>query len=278
MAVRRTSPRMQPGVTSPTGIASINGFGIATGVASGLTTISATFEAAPAGNSTAHREHCYTLEHRGDPDPNSACAGLVSHLPGGRSLQRRVDPDHLESCDLDLVRSAPSSASPQRHRDRQSAGTANITAKYQGVTSNAAGVLVTSSALASIAVTPSPATIPDGVSLPFTAIGTLRTGTTQNLTANVTWASSQPSVATISNALGQQGVATGSHPGQTSITAVFAGIVSSRHATLTVTNATISLDRCDSTNPATATVGTNVSFTAMGTFSDSKHRGLCRPR
>ncbi len=106
-------------------------------------------------------------------------------------------------------------------------------------TSNPTTVLVTSSPLVSIAVAPStlPATVPEGVGIQFAATGTFANGSTENLTSNVNWASTQPLIATVSDTVGQQGIATGVSPGQSSITAVFAGVVGS--ATLTVTNATI---------------------------------------
>jgi len=152
----------------------------------------------------------------------------------------------------------------------QSAGTANITATYQSVTSNSAGVLVTSSPLKSIAITPSAATTYEDVSLQFTAIGTFANPSVppQDLTTNVTWASSQPSFATIGNAPGQPGLTTGVAPGQTSITAVFAGIVSNPAATLAVSNATLVSIAVTPSNP-TVTHGNAQQFTATGTFSDS---------
>jgi trimeric autotransporter adhesin len=146
-----------------------------------------------------------------------------------------------------------------------STGTSNITATYQKVTSNPTQVNVTP-ALVSIAITPLIGSVPFGVAIPFTAIGTFQNGNTANLTANVTWASSQSSIATISNATGQQGLATGVAPGQTSITAVFAGVVG--NATLNVTNATIQ-SIAITPNNSHAPVGTQVTFTAKGTFIDS---------
>jgi len=150
----------------------------------------------------------------------------------------------------------------------QSAGSANITASYQGKTSTPVSVIVTASALASIAVTPSPATVPEGVGLQFSATGTFLDHTTQNLTTNVTWASSQPSVANIGNGPGQQGLATGVAPGQTSITAVFASVVSTPAATLTVTNVVLQSIAITPSNP-TVTHGSNRQLTAIGTFSDN---------
>ena len=155
----------------------------------------------------------------------------------------------------------------------QSAGTAMITAAYQGVTSNTANVLVTASPLVSIAVAPAlssvPATIPFGVSLQFAATGRFADGSTENLTNSVTWATGTPSVATVTNAAGQpgqQGLVTGIVAGTSSVTAVFAGIQGSD--TLTVTNATISQVSVSPLNQ-TASAGTQLQFTATGTFSDN---------
>ena len=117
----------------------------------------------------------------------------------------------------------------------------------------------------SVAVQPSTATVPEGVSTQFNAIGTFADTSTQNLTTSVNWASTSPAVGIISNAFGRQGVATGVGPGQSTITAVFAGKTGT--ATLTVTNAT--LQKIDVT-PANPTVlqGAVQQFIATGTFSD----------
>jgi hypothetical protein len=148
----------------------------------------------------------------------------------------------------------------------QSAGTATITATYQSIPSTSGGaVIVTSSPLASIAVTPSAPSVPEGVSVGFQATGTFADQTKQTLTSNVTWASGRPAVAIISNAPGQQGAAIGVSAGQTAITAVFAGIVG--NANLTVTNATIVSIAVAPAN-ANVSAGTQVSYTAKGTFSD----------
>src|SRR5208283_1855698 len=85
---------------------------------------------------------------------------------------------------------------------------------------------------------------------------------TQDLTSNVTWASSQPDIATV----GATGLATGVSPGSTTVTAVFAGFVGT--STLTVTNATVNLVTV-TPNPAMAPAGTQIQFTAIGTFVDT---------
>jgi trimeric autotransporter adhesin len=148
----------------------------------------------------------------------------------------------------------------------QSAGTATITATYQGITSNASSVLVTPSPLASIAVTPSTASVPEAVATQYRAKGTFVDGSTQDLTTNATWASSPSSVATISNATLRQGLATGVAPGTASITAVFASKTGT--ATLSVTTATIQSITVTTTTPTVAH-GATAQFIATGHFSDT---------
>lgn len=81
----------------------------------------------------------------------------------------------------------------------------------------------------SIRITPVTATIFPGNTQQYTAIGLLANGSTVNITSFVTWISSNPSVATISNT----GLATGQNVGSTNITAKI-GPITSNSATLIV--------------------------------------------
>jgi uncharacterized protein YjdB len=146
----------------------------------------------------------------------------------------------------------------------QSAGTATITAKL-GSISNTANVVVESSALQSIAVTPVASSFPAQVAMQYTATGTFADGGTQNLTNSVTWTSSAPSVATVSVAIGNSGVVIGVAPGTSTITATFAGVVGS--TTLTVTSATLTMITVTPA-PASISLGASQQFTATGHFSD----------
>lgn len=152
----------------------------------------------------------------------------------------------------------------------QSAGTTTITAQSNAISATAA-LVVESAALTSIQVSPLNARIPATVQVQFTATGTFANGDTQNLTAAAIWTSSSSSVATISNAQGSFGVATGAQAGKVTISAVFAGQVGT--ASLTITNATlVSI----AVNPASASIGIGASqpFTATGTFSDGSTAGI----
>jgi hypothetical protein len=77
--------------------------------------------------------------------------------------------------------------------------------------------------LSSIAVTPaSPASLAVGSTQQFTATGTYSDDSTAAITSNVTWASSNTTIATISSA----GLATGVAAGNTNITASLSGVTS----------------------------------------------------
>ncbi len=152
----------------------------------------------------------------------------------------------------------------------QSAGTATITAQ-QGSVSGTAAVVVASSILESIQVSPSSATVAELTGTQFNAVGTFADNSTQNLTGSVNWTSSPASIATVSNASPTKGLATGITPGNATITALFAGLTGS--ATLAVTSATLTSITVTPADPTIALGGTE-QFTATGNFSDGSTEDL----
>ena len=144
-------------------------------------------------------------------------------------------------------------------------GTTTLTATYQGVSGSTA-LTVTAATLQSIEVTPSHPSIANATAEGFTATGIYTDGTTQNLTQTATWNSSAPTVATVSNAAGTQGVATSVSVGSTTITATQGGISGS--TPLNVAPAPlISI----AVTPATASIpnGTAEAFVATGNYADN---------
>ena len=95
---------------------------------------------------------------------------------------------------------------------------------------------VTVAQLVSIEVTPVNPSIAKGTTKQFTATGTFSDGTTQDLTTQATWSSSNTGMATISNAVGSNGLATSAAVGTTTITAIDATSGISGSTALTVTN------------------------------------------
>ena len=114
-------------------------------------------------------------------------------------------------------------------------GSATITATL-GSISGSTGLTVTAATLVSIAITPPNPSVTDGAAQQFTATGTYTDNSTQNLTASVTWASSDTTIAAISNAAGSSGLAMATGVGTASISASL-GAVTAPVATITVTAA-----------------------------------------
>jgi uncharacterized protein YjdB len=107
-------------------------------------------------------------------------------------------------------------------------GTVTITAALNSI-SGTTSVTVTIANLASIAVTPNNASMLADGTEQFKAIGTLTDGTTTDITGEVTWNSSNTSVATLSSS----GLATAQATGTTNITAI-SGSITSNTAVLNV--------------------------------------------
>ncbi len=155
------------------------------------------------------------------------------------------------------------------------AGAATVTAKFGTITMNA---VINVQGLTSIAITPTPVTIAAGTQTQFVATATLADGTKQNVSSSVTWISTGLTVtgtlpvATISDAPGSAGWATGNNPGTANIAAVFDGAYASPQ--LTVTSATLTSLALVSITTGHTPLGTSVQYTATGTFSDSSTQNL----
>ena len=106
-----------------------------------------------------------------------------------------------------------------------------ITASFGGVTGSTT-ITVTAATLTSITVTPASGAINPGDTRQYTATGTYSDATTQDITQLVTWNSTVPATATISNAAGSRGLATGVANGSTVIEATMSSITGT--ATLNV--------------------------------------------
>ena len=98
-----------------------------------------------------------------------------------------------------------------------SPGSTTITAALSGI-SGSTNLTVTAATLVSLGVTPANPSIAKGLKSQFTAIGTYTDNSTQNLTPQVQWSSSDPTVATVSNALGYDGLGVGLSPGSVIVT------------------------------------------------------------
>lgn len=149
-------------------------------------------------------------------------------------------------------------------------GSTTITATYSGL-SGSTTLTISGADLVSIEVTPTNPQIALGTTGQFTATGTFTDGTTQDLTAQVLWESSETGTSTISSDAGSDGLAHSVGLGDTTITATLSGVSGS--TTLTVSSAVLVSIEVTPTNPSIA-LGTSQPFAATGTFSDGTIQDL----
>lgn len=150
-----------------------------------------------------------------------------------------------------------------RHAAMLAVVAASLSACNGGSTQKAASA---GAVLTGIQVTPSTAdalAVPVGHGVQFTAMGTYSDGSTVDVTATVSWGSSDPSVATISNA----GLATAVAVGTASITATDIGSGLSASVTLNAIGAGLDLFSIAPIDP-TILIGTSLQLSASGLLTD----------
>jgi len=121
--------------------------------------------------------------------------------------------------------------------------------------------------LLSITVTPISPSIAKGTTVQLTATGAFSDGSTQDLTASVSWTSKDNATATVS----PSGVVTGNGAGTTTITATREGVSGSTSVRVTLAVLTQIV-----VTPANPTVfsGHTLQLTATGLFSDGSTQNL----
>src|SRR5208337_3093390 len=141
-----------------------------------------------------------------------------------------------------------------------------------GTVSGSMGLTVEAATLTSIVISGEPTvTIADGTSYQFKALGFYNDGSKHYITTQVTWASSNPSAATIGVSTGRAQSVAGGGGMQTTITATLGSVVGT--VTLDVTSATI---QSIAVGPSSTKIAplTTETFTAIGTFSDGSTQNI----
>ena len=151
-------------------------------------------------------------------------------------------------------------------------GTTFIRATYSLATSNTATLVVKPATLQSISVTPASASVALGLTQQFTATGTYSDSTTQDLTSDAAWFSSNTLVSAVSNTVGLKGLATTLATGSAAISAQFSGITSNS-AVLTVTAPELVSITVLPPNPSIK-IGFTQQFQAIGLFTDNSIQDL----
>lgn len=149
-----------------------------------------------------------------------------------------------------------------------STGTATIVARRDGITSNTVTVTVTEAQLSSISITPTSLVIPRGVANKLTATGTYTDGSTQDISAQVSWLPANAAIATVS----PTGIVTGANVGQTTVRASTGG-VNSNTVTVRVTQAALT-SLSITPQPVAVAQGRTQQMTATGRYSDGSTQNL----
>lgn len=253
---------LSAGVTwasSSTSVATINGSGLATTVAAGQTTITATVGGL-SDTSTLTVVPAHLTSIAVTPGVQSISAGtnqqftaIGSFDDGSTQLLQPVawstSSNSIATVDLNGLATGVGT------------GTATITAT-SGSVSGTASLTVTAATLVSINVTPAGSTMGVGTTKQFTATGTFSDASTQDITGVVVWTSSNPAAATIN----AQGLASSVATGSTTIGAAFGSVTGSTG--LTVSTVHLVSITITPINPRISK-GTLIKFTATGTFNDA---------
>lgn len=203
-------------------------------------------------------------------DPASAT------LAAGGALQLKVLGTWQDGSSSDLTSSATFAASPSGVVSVSNApgsqgkilaiapGEAKVSASFGGKLAEAT-ITVSKATLQALAISPAQPSVPKGVTVQLVALATLSDGSIEDVTEAVVWASSAPTIATISSSGKTAGQASALAVGQSTITASLDGKVAT--ATLFVSAAALT---GVAVTPATNAleVGAKVQLTATASYSD----------
>ena len=144
------------------------------------------------------------------------------------------------------------------------AGTATVTATFMGIAGSTTAT-VTNAIPTAISVSPAGITLAVGARRQFTAQELFSDGTSRDVTATVTWQSLQPAIAGVSDAGGTRGLVTGVGAGTATIQATLGGLTGS--VAVSVSQAMLASLQVTPFN-STVAVGAATSFLATGLLSD----------
>lgn len=143
-------------------------------------------------------------------------------------------------------------------------GFATVTATYQQLTAPGA-VTVEAAEIVAATIAPDDTVLAETVTERFRATAQYSNGTTQEITNDVTWSSSAPGVAEISNLPDDKGIATAVSPGTTMISATYQGLNIEAVPLVVVGQTLVSITVIP--EDAQASVGDSIFYAAQGNYS-----------
>ena len=250
--------------SSSTAAATVSAAGLATGVAAGSTTITASL--AGIHGSTSLTVTAPTISSIVvTPDGLTLGIGISQQYTATAIYSDGSTADLAAGVTWSSSATAVASINSAGLVTTASAGTANITAQLGSLTDTAV-LSVVPAHLISISVTPTPVSMAVGTDQQFSALGSFDDGSTQLLTS-ATWSTTSSSVATVNAA----GLVTAVGTGTASIKASSGSV--SGTAALTVTGATVTSLTVTPAN-SNMPVSTTKQFTATATFSNGSSQDV----
>jgi uncharacterized protein YjdB len=243
-----------------------NSTGIATAVAPGEATITATYGGA-SGSAAVIVASKNLASVSLTPATASIAKGTTQQFDFVGTFSDGTTQDLTSSATWSSSNTAAATVNSLGLASGAGVGNTTIGATFQGFSATST-LSVTAAQLVSISVTSAGGpTIVAGTTVQLGATGTFSDGTTQNITTSVTWASSNTADATVTST----GLVTGVSAGTASITATMSGVVGTTSVTVdavTIVSLTIT--------PANVSVplGTTTQISVVGVFNDNTTEDL----
>jgi trimeric autotransporter adhesin len=253
--------------SSSTSVATINTSGLATGLAPGQTTITASLGSV-SNSAVLTVTTAVLVSIAVNPANSSLLVGSAQQFTATGTYSDNSTQDLTNSATWTSSNTNIASISATGLASGLAVGPTTIGATALSVSgSTTLTVTLSPPPLQSISVTPANPSVAIGQSQQFVATGLYADGSTQDLTTSVSWNSSTPAVATIS----ASGLAIGLATGQITITASLGSV--SNSAVLTVTTVVLVSIAVNPVNPSLL-VGGAQQFAATGTYSDNSTQDL----
>jgi len=244
--------------SSSTGVATIDGSGLAATIAAGSTTITATVGSLT-DTTTLTVVAAHLISISVTPATPTIAMGTTEQFTATGSFDDGST-QWLQSVAWSSSSSTIATIDSTGLATSAGPGVATITAS-SGSVSGTASLTISGATLISIAVTPANSSMAVGTTKQFAAMGTFSDTSTQDISGSAVWTSSNPAAATINS----QGLSSSVATGSTTIKAAFGAVSGSTG--LTVSTAHLVSISVSPANPRIAR-GTSIKFSATGTFSD----------
>jgi trimeric autotransporter adhesin len=251
--------------TSNAKVATVDSTGTVIAVAPGIAVITAQYKALVA---TLNVTVGLTLESiAATPAPVVLAQGATQQLKITAAFNDRSMQDVTASATYASSSTAVATVSAAGLVTAVSAGSATITASYQGQTVTAQ-ITVSAATLSSIAVTSSANSLAPGATAQLTTTVKYSDGSTQALTSGVTFTSDNPTVATVSAA----GLVTAVAAGNANMTASYQGQTAAVQISVTASTSSTLSSIAVSSSATSLAPGATAQLTTTGTYSNGSTR------